>query len=974
MTRRSGIGAYRTPLTVALALVVSALGVTAFAQAGDDELDIPESIRAKMAAAQGEGGKEDKKEFPPHDEVLKDCVQINSTVEKGPTLFNVFHRTKDDQVYAELPGNFANQRYFIAMTVAGGELYAGLQAGDKYVYWKRYEKTLALIEPNVEIRSTGEQESKDSVKRLFTDRVLLSVPIVTMGPSGGPVIDLNNLLVGNATTFFGGSAAGANSKLVSVETIKAFPENIEIAYEVPVRGGQFETFHYSISSIPGKTGYQPRAADERVGYFTTSYSDLGKYTDDETRVRYINRWNLEKRDPSLELSPPKEPIIFYIEHTTPVRYRRWVREGVLYWNQAFEKIGIKDAIEVYYQDKESGAHMEKDPEDVRYNFIRWLNNNIGTAIGPSRVNPLTGQILDADIVLTDGWIRHYWNQYHKVMPQIAMEGFSPETWAWLATRPNWDPRVRLAPPELRDQVVAELSRNAGKALGGHPMGQIDATLIGDDEFDGLYGRTSQLNGMCNAAGGMAFDLAMMRMLLLAEASSTDEGKDEKKEGEKKEKRNLLDGIPEEFIGPLVAELVAHECGHTLGLRHNFKASSIYTLGEINSDAVKGKEQLSASVMDYLPVNFRMESGAVQGDYTMSGIGPYDLWAIEYGYTLSKDLKPILARAAEGNLPYGTDEDTMGPDPLAKRYDFSKEPLDYANEQIKLANFHRERLLEKYVKEGQSWSKAREGYELTLGFQLRSVSMMADWVGGSFVNRDKKGDPNGRTPITAVPAAQQRAALKFVIDNAFRDEAFGLNPKLLNHLSTDLWYDAASRDMDPTWPVHDRIMGIQASALTMVMNPTTLKNVYDNELRTSADEDMLTLPELLDTIGGAIWTELDSKPNGKFTARKPMISSLRRNLQSEHLERLIDLSLPGAGSSAAFKPIATLSTMQLRTLKGKIDKVLTGGADPYTEAHLADASKRIERALESQMIYNANALGGGFPAFPFFQTEGATSDK
>ena len=150
------------------------------------------------------------------------------------------------------------------------------------------------------------------------------------------------------------------------------------------------------------------------------------------QVRFINRWHLEKDDPSLKISPPKNPITFYIEHTTPVRYRRWVEKGVLYWNKAFENIGISNAIQVEFQNARTGRHVEKDPEDVRWNFIRWLNNDVGTAIGPSRVNPLTGEILDADIILTDGWIRHYWMQYNELLPQAAMQGMSPETLAWLA--------------------------------------------------------------------------------------------------------------------------------------------------------------------------------------------------------------------------------------------------------------------------------------------------------------------------------------------------------------------------------------------------------------------------------------------------------------------------------------------------------------------------------------------------------------
>ncbi len=94
-----------------------------------------------------------------------------------------------------------------------------------------------------------------------------------------------------------------------------------------------------------------------------------------------------------------------MEHTIPVRYRRWVREGILEWNKAYEQVGIINALEVYQQDARTKAHMEKDPEDVRYNFFLWTNAPIGFAIGPSRVDPRTGQIFDADIVMSEGFIR-----------------------------------------------------------------------------------------------------------------------------------------------------------------------------------------------------------------------------------------------------------------------------------------------------------------------------------------------------------------------------------------------------------------------------------------------------------------------------------------------------------------------------------------------------------------------------------------
>jgi hypothetical protein len=910
-----------------------------------------------------------KPEFPPHTTVLNGYEKIVSTADGARSMYTLWTRSKDGQVYAELPPTFAQKRYFIALTVASGDKYAGLQSGDYYVYWRRYNNKLALIVPDLDTRSNGDPESLSSVNRLFTDTMLLTVPIITMGPSGGPVIDLDSILVGKASKFFGPSVVNREmGGLFKLQKAKAFPLNVELAFEIPTASGKLSSLHYSISELNPKSNYQPRLADERIGFFVTSYSDLGKYKDDETKVRYINRWHLEKRDPRLKISPPKNPIVFYIEHTTPVRYRRWVKEGVQSWNSAFEKIGISDALEVYYQDKTTGAHMDKDPEDVRYNFVRWLNNDIGTAIGPSRVNPNTGQILDADIILTDGWIRHFHYEFDNLLPKIAMEGFSAETLGWLANNPDWDPRLAFAHASQRDHVRQQLTASAGRAYGGHPSTLVDNTLLGDDEYDGLIGRVSQVNGSCMASHGMAFDVAIMRMIYEIQATQLQADDTEEKEEDKKEEEDkgeeaapiepvaeemILDGMPESFIGPQLAHLVAHEVGHTLGLRHNFKASSAYTLEQINSVEHRGKP-IGGSVMDYTPTNIRFEAGTAQGDYAMHGIGPYDYWAIEYGYTFEKDLKPILGRVGEPELQFATDEDTGGPDPLARRYDYGKDPLNFAQDQIKLANHHRGLVLENFVKDGDSWSKARRGYQITLSMQARAISMMGNWIGGVHVYRDKKGDAGDRAPLQVVPVAQQRAAIDFVVNTAFNDEAFGLTTELLQRMSTDKWLDGGSRQAvsDPDWPIHDRIAGIQSSALTSLLNPSTLRRVYDNEFRIAADQDALTLPELLETVTSAIWGELDQEVTVAASARKPAISSLRRNLQREHVKRLVDLAMTNSGSNQAYKPISNLARSGLRAMLNKVNAFVGANADKldaYTAAHLAEIQTSITKALEADIV-------------------------
>jgi Met-zincin/Domain of unknown function (DUF5117) len=895
-----------------------------------------------------------KPDFPDFKKVSEGYTKVVSTTD-GKSFYTLWKRDKDAQMLAELPRGFDGMKHFITTTIAAGDIFAGLQIGDSYVYWKRYDKRVALIQPELAIRATGDPESVNSVKRIWTDKVLLDVPIVCMGPGGQPVIDMDAFLTGPATRFFRGAASGANGRLAKIIEAKAFPENVEIALQMPVSGGTLRTFHYSIIKVKSTPGFKPREADQRVGFFSVGYSDLGKYHTEDVDKYYITRWPLQKRDPKLKMSPPKEPIIYYIENTVPVRYRRYIREGIEYWNKAYEQVGILNAIEVRYQDKETGAHMDKDPEDVRYNFIRWLNNNIGTAIGPSRAHPETGEIFDADVVLTDGWIRAFWYQYSDMLPQTAMEGMSAETINWLETHPNWDPRIRMASPEERPQLLAQRAQRIASGI----MPVTDTSLMLNPEAQRLADIIGRENALCMAATGKAMDMASMGMhyeILKALRDDDEEAEDEQ----------LLDGIPEWFVGPMLSDLVAHEVGHTLGLRHNFKASSAYTLAQINSEDFKGKKPLATSVMDYIPVNINMDDGEVQGDYAMIDIGPYDMWAIEYGYTFD-DPKKVLERAAEPELLYGTDGDTGGSDPRARRYDFSANPIDYAHNQIKLYDYYLENLEDKFIEDGDSWDKLSRGYRIALRAKTNANGIVSTYLGGTYTNRLKKGDSEEIVPVEPVAADLQREALSLIIDNTFNDDTFGLSPELLAYFTTSRKDPFAGGE--EAYNVHDRILGVQSAALTQLLNPSTLRRVYDNELRVKASDDAFTLPELMTAVTDSIWTELDGKIDVHFTAREPMISSVRRNLQTEHMERLIDLTLE-SGFGAASKAITDLTRMELRKINDKIGQKIEGAnskIDPYTMAHLTEAHHRIEKALDASYTYNgAGGGGGGFGGFFFGQ--------
>jgi hypothetical protein len=170
-----------------------------------------------------------------------------------------------------------------------------------------------------------------------------------------------------------------------------------------------------------------------------------------SRVRYINRWHLEKRDPSLKLSPPKEPIIYYVEHTVPVRYRRWVKEGIALLEQGVREGRHLDAIEVYYQDKTTGAHgqgpggraLQLHPLALQ----RHRHRDRAEPRPPDhRPDPRRRHRPDRRLdppLLVPG---------QRVPPADRDGGHAAETLAWLDERPQWDPRVRLAAPERRDQM------------------------------------------------------------------------------------------------------------------------------------------------------------------------------------------------------------------------------------------------------------------------------------------------------------------------------------------------------------------------------------------------------------------------------------------------------------------------------------------------------------------------------------------
>lgn len=915
----------RTGTTLAIAML-ACVGLPA-------ALDLAPEAALAQRGTQGD-------EFPPFDKTIDGLTQVISTSDGVPGLYDLYKDEKTGKLLGVLPHNYESQLLMIACTVSGGDSQAGVMGPTYYAKWRRYDKQLALVMPDFNVRTNGDREAQDSVRELFTDRVLVSVPIVSEAPGGRPVIDLGALMTRNAGSFFpfgrgggyGPSVLGVNPSLVKLTKAKSFPKNFVVEYELPESNGQLIRLSYAVEELKGTPGYQPRKADPRVGYFYDFSQDFAKPANDEITDRYINRWYVEKADPSLKMSPPKQPIVWYIEHTTPVKFRRYVREGISLWNEAFRDIGIDGAIVVYQQDAETGAHMEKDPEDARYNFFRWNSSDQSYAIGPSRTNPETGEILDADVVWHQGLTRSVRNMLEGLSDDITENTFTPETLAFFAEHPEWDPRVRLAPPGERErkqrQLALEVAAKAADPFGeeGHPLAP--------ELFD-------HTNHACRIGNMLSADLSLFDAAM---AGGLIEGADN---------ADLLDGIPEDYIGPMIRYISCHEVGHCLGLQHNMAASSIRKLTDVHSGHW-GNDATTGSVMDYIAANINYKLGPAQGPYATPTVGPYDHWAIAYGYGPEKDLPDLLKRSSEPDLIFLSQmEMNSGSDPRNMTWDNGADNLNFCESRLGLVNKLRAELTDKIVKDGESWALVRRRFGNLLGTQLQCLSIASRWIGGTFSNNDFKSE-DGRPPIEDVPAAQQRRALKLIIDNSFHEDAYGLTPDLVRHMGKEYWWDPAGTSelmADPSYTVHDTISGVQATALSMVMNPGTLRRVYDNEFRTSGQKEMFTLAELVDTVGNAVWASAKDAKKGDHSPSEPLISSFDRNLQREHTDRLITLALIDRTSSPAMRTISALATEELKNIDKIVTKAADAGPDAYTAAHLDDIHTRITKALDAAYVVN-----------------------
>jgi hypothetical protein len=645
--------------------------------------------------------------------------------------------------------------------------------------------------------------------------------------------------------------------------------------------------HYSLAPLPD-VPMATRPADPRVGLFTTTVLDFSNDLPASPRQRFVNRWRLEKKDPAADMSDPVKPITFWIDRNVPTAYREAVRGGILEWNRAFEKVGISNAIKV-----------EQQPEDAKFDTldfgtasVRWMMNaqpSFG-AIGPSHVDPRTGEILDAD---------------------IAFEGMSARS-------------IRT----LRTQV---LSPPASVAMGveGAPVPLSFAQPLQLPQTGEMPAEWARCMHGTLAAEQLGYALDVLE----AQGEMDPDGP-----------------VARQFVQDYVKDAIMHEVGHALGLRHNFRASRAYTEAQLADTEFTRAHGIAGSVMEYSPVNLP-RPGQPGGVPFQTALGPYDYWAVEYAYkpmapgtkpeAERAELQKIAARSSEPQLAFGTDEDIFaGVDPETIQMDLGNDPLAFAGKRLAIARdlFRRQETRE--LPPNRDYAVLRRSIAYAINDTTRAMGVLARQIGGTRTLRDFPG--SGREPMSPVPAAIQRQALDLMSKSVLSPEGLSLSPALQRRLAPD-FLDRAEGVAATEFNVQQRLLDLQRAVLAYLMSDVIASRVLDSADKVDKGGDRFLLGEMLQRLSNDLWGELDGK-SAKAGHHDGSIPSARRDLQRDHVNRLAIAVVRPTFTGRA--DVRGSMREQARALLVKLDTQAKArnAWDRGTQAHLADCADTLRQAL------------------------------
>lgn len=743
--------------------------------------------------------------------------------------FNLYWDDHEGKLWLEIDKWGAEFLFLDSLQAGVGSNDVGLDRGQlgrgRVVRFDRVGPKVLLTQVNYDFRATSDNPlERRAVKDAFAESVIWGFEAAA--------IEGDHVLV-DATTFYlhdehhvgetlkrtkqGTFHMEASRSAIYLPNTKNFPQNTEVESTLTFTGDDPGEFvkevvpdpraitvreHYSFIQLPD-SNYRPRAFDPRSGFFGIGYMDYAAPIGEPVVKRYIARHRLQKKDPSAAISEPVKPIVYYLDPGTPEPVRSALLEGAIWWNQAFEAAGYRNAFRIEM------LPADVDPMDIRYNVIEWIHRSTrGWSYGSAVIDPRTGEIIKGEVSLGSLRVRQDY---------MILEGL-------------------LAPYKK-----------------GKPV-----------------------------------DLRMIETALAR-----------------------------------LRQLSAHEIGHTLGLQHNYIAST----------------QSRASVMDYPHpwVKLTADGSIDLSQAYATGIGDWDKVSIQYGYSdfapgsdEHAALNKIIEDAAANGLTFLTDQDARPPgsaSPLANLWDNGKDPIAELQLVMKVRAAALERFGEENIQEGKTMAQLQDVLVPVYLYHRYQTEAATKTIGGLNYTYAVRGDH--QVPTSPVSGADQRRALTAVLQT-ISPEFLSLPPKITALIPPRPSLIEPYEDFPShTGLTFDPMAAAEVSAhatVSLLLDSARAARLIQHH---AEDPQQPALEEVFDALLDASWK---SKP------RRGNLAALQRVIDNVVLNQMMTL----AADEKAANEVRAATLYQLIELRTWLGRQASTTTDPEQKAHVLYAAAQIRK--------------------------------
>ena len=767
---------------------------------------------------------------------LPTIAEKTAGMQKLPGYFNLDWDAKQGKLWLEVDKWGSEFLYQSGLPAGMGSNDIGLDRGQlgatRIVRFERSGPKVLLIQSNYDYRAvTDDPYERQAVRDSFAESAVGGFSVSAEDKDGRVLVDATDFFLRDAhnipavlrRTKQGTYKLDGSRSAIYLPRTKNFPLNTEVEATLTFAGDEPGKWveqvtpspdsitvreHHSFVQLP-PPGYKPRVFDPRSSYFGISYMDYATPLGEPIVKRFIARHRLAKKNPGARMSPPVQPVVYYLDRGAPEPIRSALLEGARWWNQAFEAAGYQNAFQVELLPE--GA----DPMDLRYNVIQWVHRATrGWSYGNSVIDPRTGEIIKGHVTLGSLRVRQDY---------LIAEGL-------LAPYESGKP----VSPAMREMALARLR-----------------------------------------------------------------------------------------------QLSAHEVGHTLGLLHNYEASTVNR----------------SSVMDYPPPVVKLGANGTPdlSDAYAKGIGEWDKVSIAYGYQdfptgvdEHAALDKILDEAFARGLRYLTDQDARPPgssSSLAHLWDSGTNAVDELDRIMKVRAAALHRFGEDNIREGAPLATIEDALVPIYMFHRYQVEAASKLVGGMDYTFALRGDSSrnpsdGKSPTHIVAPAEQRRALAAVLAT-IRPEVLAVPEPLLRLIPPRPVDYPRGREHFKirTSPAFDALAPAEAAAqhtLQFLFNPERAARLVEFHARS---EDNPSFEEVLDSVIAATW----KAPHGSgYTAE------IARVVDNTALYDLMSL----AANEHASEQVRAIAALKLDELKAWLATAQPSAISEEDKAHLFFAGSQI----------------------------------